>query len=572
MVAGAAGAGVGYQLGKPAPPPVVVAAPRAPEVPVAVAQPAAADIVETERGTTRALDLAALPTTDWVSIYDPERAFAGYTLVFYERRVPMLVDMNGRVVHSWPEVRAVGRARLTPSGNLIYIGVDDSLVEIDWDGNPVRSYNTGDPKYFPHHDLQWAPGNELLGIFRPKDEATDNILVVDEGGDLIWTWESGRHLGDDLVRQHYKDNDITHFNSVQAVPDNPRARSGDTRFRPGNVLISSRHLSTVYLVDRATGDVAWKYSDGLDWQHEAVLLGDDVPGSGNVMVFNNRYHSEDRRSEVIEIDPSTNEVVWRYTDNRFFSDTAGTGQKLPNSNVLITSSRGGRIFEVVPDGDIVWQWTPPYNPMRSQRYPADFCPQLAALPPMQTAAVPNKQPQPFIDQALYDFALSKEIVKNRIGGKKRHLLATASQCQNLILPGKPTLVLEYGFSQGEEMLEADASGNVAVTLARPGEAPVTVHEKSVTFGVDGEWARDRVRLDSEWDYASVEMCIRSSAPDLTRDTRHQSGFVVAAPKITSRYRPSRKDLPRLDGGGGDGEKGNEKTLQQRQLEALGYIE
>jgi hypothetical protein len=525
-----------------------------------------------ERGAVDALDLASLPSSDWVSIYDPARAWAGYTLLFYDRRVPMLVDMNGRVVHSWPTVRAVGRARLTPAGHLLYIGVDDSLVEVDWEGEPVRSFNTGDSKYFPHHDLQWAPGDETWGIFRAPGKPTDNVLVVDDSGELIWTWESHLHLGDDLLGEAFKANDLTHFNSVQSIPDNPRARAGDTRFDPGNLLVSSRHLSTVYLVDRPSGEVTWRYSKGLDWQHEAVLLGDDVPGAGNVMLFNNRYHSADRQSEVLEIDPSTDEVVWRYTDERFFSDTAGVAQKLPNGNVVITSSRGGRIFEVVPTGEIVWQWTPPFNPMRSQRYPADFCPQLAALPPMQTTAVANKQPQPYIDQALYDFALSKEVEKLMVDGKKRRLLAQANNCQELMLPGKPTLVLEYGFHKGQDGTHKDTTGEVSVTLTRPGEAPVTVFSKSPTLAVDGAWARERIRLDSTWDYASVEMCIRASSPDMTRETRDQAGFVVGAPRITSRYRPSRKDLPRLTGGRTKRAKAKERTLQQRQLEALGYIE
>jgi len=574
---GGLGVGIGYVVGQPPGPPTVetvskAAAPTATD-PAAIPAPAPTERTEARPSADGDLDLAALPTTDWLSMYDPDRAWAGYTLLFYERRVPMLVDMNGRVVHGWPDVRAVGRARLTPEGNLLYIGVDDSLVEVDWDGQPVRSFNTGNSRYFPHHDLQWAPNNQLLGIFRAPGEPTDNILVIDENSELVWTWASGDHLGDDLLGDAFKDNDLTHFNSVQSIPDNPRARSGDTRFNAGNILVSSRHLSTVYLVDRNTGDVAWKHTKGLDWQHEAILLGDDVPGAGNVLLFNNRYHSDNRQSEVLEIDPSTNEVVWRYTDERFFSDTAGTAQKLPNGNVVITSSRGGRIFEVTTAGEIVWQWTPPYHPMRSQRYAADFCPQLAALPPMQTEAVPNRQPKPYIDEALYDFALSKEVMKAKIGGKKRRLLAKPNNCHDLMLPGKAMLVFEYGFAAAtDESDEFEPNGNVMVTLARPGEAPETIFEKSVSLETDGEWSRERLRLDSSWNYVEAEMCIRSSGADRTQETRDQPGFAVGAPKVISGYRPGRRDLPRVTGNRTKKSKATERTLQQRQLEALGYME
>jgi hypothetical protein len=69
----------------------------------------------------------------------------------------------------------------------------------------------------------------------------------------------------------------------------------------------------------------------------------------------------------------------------------------------------------------------------------------------------------------------------------------------------------------------------------------------------------------------VDVCVRSSARDLTKETRHDQGFVVAAPRIVSGYRPSRRDLPRVTGGRTK-TKDNGRTLQQRQLEALGYIE
>src|SRR5262245_7062369 len=37
----------------------------------------------------------------WVTVYDPARARNGYTLTLHDARVPVLLDMNGRVVHAW---------------------------------------------------------------------------------------------------------------------------------------------------------------------------------------------------------------------------------------------------------------------------------------------------------------------------------------------------------------------------------------------------------------------------------------------------------------------------------------
>ena len=235
--------------------------------------------------------------------------------------------------------------------------------------NLVREYVTEVDQRFPHHDLQWVPDDRIAAIYRTKSVYTDDVVFIDEQGEVTWTWESKGHLDADFPTSADEAHDLTHFNSVQVIPDNPHHRAGDKRFKAGNVLISARNLNHIYMVDPDTGNVVWKYGDGLDWQHEAVLLiGDDLPGAGNIMLFNNRYHSDDRRSEVIELDPVTNKVVWRYAAEGFFSDTAGVAQKLPNGNVLNTSSRGGRVFEITASGDVVWQWQPPHSPMRVNRH------------------------------------------------------------------------------------------------------------------------------------------------------------------------------------------------------------
>ena len=43
-------------------------------------------------------------------------------------------------------------------------------------------------------------------------------------------------------------------------------------------------------------------------------------------------------------------------------------QKLPNGNVLITESSGGRLFEVTPDKRIVWEYINPVRVGEKDRY------------------------------------------------------------------------------------------------------------------------------------------------------------------------------------------------------------
>ena len=515
------------------------------------------------------VDLSTVDGESWVSIHDPQQTWSGYSLVFYQRRVPMLIDMNGRIVHYWPNVRAVGRARLTTEGNLVYIGSDDAVREVDWNGTLVREYRTDVENRFPHHDLQWLPDDRIVAVYRTKSEYTDDLVIISEQGEATWTWESKGRLDADIPADPREPHDLTHFNSVQVIPDNAHHRAGDARFKPGNMLISARNLNFIYIVDPDTGDVVWKYGTDLDWQHEAVLLADDLPGAGNVLLFNNRYHSAERRSEVVELNPVTSEIVWRYSVDGFYSDTAGVAQKLPNGNVLITSSRGGRVFEVNPAGDVVWQWQPPYLPMRVNRYASDYCPQLKAMAQPTPKPMVSQERGPFIDGALYDFKLTEFVQKVAVNGKKRDLLTQGKVCHDVRMPGKPSLSFDFGFAVADGATGPETEGSITLTATPQNGIPEKIYTNTVSLAENGDWSRERVRVPRDMAYQPVELCVESTAADILSRDDEPSGLVVAAPKIMSGYRTKAKDLPNARD---KGSKKAEAELQQRQLEALGYIE
>ncbi|MEM1368377.1 MAG: arylsulfotransferase family protein [Cyanobacteria bacterium P01_H01_bin.15] len=61
----------------------------------------------------------------------------------------------------------------------------------------------------------------------------------------------------------------------------------------------------------------------------------------------------------MEFDPRSQEIVWEYTgtaERPFYSQFRGRQQPLPNGNVLITESTGGRMLEVTREGEIVWEY------------------------------------------------------------------------------------------------------------------------------------------------------------------------------------------------------------------------
>ena len=178
---------------------------------------------------------------------------------------------------------------------------------------------------------------------------------------------------------------------MQSLPDNQWYDGGDDRFRPGNVLISPRQLDTVYLIDRKSGEVVWKYTGdyfgGLSGQHGPHMIEKDMPGAGNITIFDNgaspwKDLGHAGRSYVLEINPVSNELIWVYDNGeRFHSSYTSSAQRLWNGNTLICENAGGRIFEITPEKEIVWEYVgskPRFTP-RSYRYPYDYCAQTSYL-------------------------------------------------------------------------------------------------------------------------------------------------------------------------------------------------
>jgi hypothetical protein len=55
--------------------------------------------------------------------------------------------------------------------------------------------------------------------------------------------------------------------------------------------------------------------------------------------------------------------VWTYQEAlgwQFFSPLLSNAQRLPNGNTVINEGLSGRLFEVTPAGDVVWEYVNPY--------------------------------------------------------------------------------------------------------------------------------------------------------------------------------------------------------------------
>jgi hypothetical protein len=307
-----------------------------------------------------------------VTVHDPERAWAGYTL--YSGRwteEAHLLDMDGQIVHSWslPQGFDWCYAELQPDGSLAVIikeleeQVEGMFFELSWDGELLRRIDVP-----VHHDfVRKDDGNTVLlcreyvsdDEIHPGGLKSDYLVELTPDDEPVWEWHAHEHalklqtlVDVDFPRA---DRDWAHTNTVERLPAGPAA-DADPRFAEGNLLFSMCNMDTIGVIDAGSGEVVWAWGPGVvQKQHMPTML-----DNGHLLIFDNG--SERGWSRILELDPVTEEVVWSYVADpaaSFFSDIRGASQRLPNGNTLITDSDHGRIFEVTIDGDIVWEWTTP---------------------------------------------------------------------------------------------------------------------------------------------------------------------------------------------------------------------
>ena len=314
---------------------------------------------------------------------DVERSSPGLTLFAPIRGGGSiyLIDLKGRLAHLWRMPYPPGYGYLTEKGTLFCNGKIPGetfiakapfgcgvVLEADWNGRilwEVRNANH-------HHDGRLLKnGNALLvcaaelpGEFArsvkggmPGTEVSgkmwgDYLLEVTKDGRTVWEWRTWDHLDPDEYPIPFIQNDRSewaHANSVSELAD-------------GSLLVSFRNISTVVKIDRKSGRVVWKLgTPPLAGQHAPVEL-----SNGNILIFDNGPVRLDQTfpfSRVIEVNPATNQIVWKYQDanpQSFFSDRISNAQRLPNGNTLINEGVFGRFFEVTPAGEVVWEYVNPY--------------------------------------------------------------------------------------------------------------------------------------------------------------------------------------------------------------------
>ena len=344
-----------------------------------------------------------LPTTrtaGGVTMLDRSAASPGYTfMTMYRdgRYGASLVDLQGRTLHTWdvpfsdafpdpehlevvPPDRDVSihGSELLPNGDVILsfgmLGAAriDRCSQVEWtvpavahhaldhlqDGSTLvlasRQYWGADPQ-FPRVEPGQAGyfWDDTVVRVRPDGSVAEERSILDILYDSSWQATLFIGTAGGAVRDH----DPLHTNDVEVLTEDMAAAF--PQFEAGDMMLSLRNINTILVVDGDTWRIKWKMTGPFLMQHDPDFL-----PNGNIMVFDNRITGSKPQfgySRILEINPATRQVVWSYqgTDKRpFYTDSGGVQQLLPNGNVLVVETQGGRIFEVARGSSerIVWEY------------------------------------------------------------------------------------------------------------------------------------------------------------------------------------------------------------------------
>jgi hypothetical protein len=341
------------------------------------------------------------------------------------------VDWDGNIVWKFNRYELVKDPRQKPTW------MARQHHDYQREGNPVGYY-------VPGMEPLVDSGNTLLLCHKNLDNSgitgklllDDTIIEITWEGKIVWEWICSEHFEEmgfsedarntisrfpGMMDAGRRGGDWTHINSMSTLGPNRWYDAGDERFHPDNIIWDGRQTNIMAIIDKKTGKIVWQLGPEynatpelrkLGWiigQHHAHMIPRGLPGEGNILVYDNGGQAGygvsnpeapngvgvARRdySRVLEIDPTTLEVVWQNPIGggfagpargvRIYSGHISSAQRLPNGNTLITEGASGHLLEITPDYEIIWEYISPYfsrrgmmnHVYRAYRLPYHWVPQ-----------------------------------------------------------------------------------------------------------------------------------------------------------------------------------------------------
>jgi hypothetical protein len=283
-------------------------------------------------------------------------------------------------------------ALIQADGSVVFVFEYMGLVKLDRCGK--LQWKVAAPV---HHSVEraesggfWVPGRNYVlekatSRFPPFTTPyfEDTILRISEDGKII----EERSLVELFYRagleawltvmpgsqlEHRMDDEIMHLNKVAELES---GRAADfPMFAAGDLLLSVRELNMVLVTDPELQRVKWWRVGPWVRQHDP-----EFKAGGLISVFNNNayksafgpdnyfnksYPTIPRVSEIIEIDPATDEHrrgYGRVAGQEFLTVIRGKHELTAGGGLLITEFAAGRVFETDSSGRTIWEYVNRYD-------------------------------------------------------------------------------------------------------------------------------------------------------------------------------------------------------------------
>ena len=354
-------------------------------------------------------DFAILPNGNILAIV--------YDAISYEDAIAMgrraeLVPKSGPWLEKIVEIVPEGPR----GGNIVWEWrVEDHIIQ-NYDESLA---NYGDPAAHPElldfnlgRPLPPPISQDSLDVLRAMDMAERNQTTDNMGSDIYHFNAINYNAGlDQIVFSSPVLNEvfiIDHSTSTEEAADHQGGKSrkgGDFLYRCGNPANYQQGDST---------------NRQLFGQHDVRWIEAGKPGAGNLTLFNNHppgeikfetMNTSTNYSTVFEIETSIREngqyaleknrrygpetPSWFYmaADTlSFYSPFISGAHRMENGNTLITEGARGRIFEVSPEKEVIWEYLNPYHGEIRKPNGEPFNPMFAPFFLFRSTFIPEDHP------------------------------------------------------------------------------------------------------------------------------------------------------------------------------------